>query len=290
MRIMIFGGTGMLGSCVFQRLFKEEKHQVYATVRCTGISNEKYKKNIIYGVDVLNIDHVIDILNIYKPEVVINCIGVIKQLPTASNPEIILPINSIFPHRLAKLCGNINARLIHISTDCVFSGERGNYVESDICDAKDLYGVSKKIGEDIQYKKSLVIRTSIIGHEKNTKNSLVEWFLSRKNNVRGYSKAYFSGLPACELAKVINDYIIPNEGLEGLYHISSNPISKYSLLKLIAETYSKKTNIIEDDTIVIDRTLNSEKFRRETGYVTPNWNELVKSMYDNYLITENEKS
>ena len=215
-----------------------------------------------------------------KPDVVINCIGMIKQLQNANNPLVVLPINSIFPHRLSLLCRLAGARLIHISTDCVFSGEKGGYTEKDISDANDLYGKSKYIGEIHDEFNTVTIRTSIIGHELNSKYALIDWFLSQDGTIRGYTKCIFSGLPTVELASVIKNIIIPNKELSGLYHVSSTPISKFDLLSIVAKRYGKNINILEDSEVVLDRSLDSSCFKQATGYEPPDWEVLIDAMYN----------
>jgi len=182
------------------------------------------------------------------------------------------------PHRLAKLCTLIGARLVHISTDCVFSGEKGGYVESDFTDARDVYGKSKALGE-VDYPHTITLRTSTIGHELNSAYGLLDWFLSQNKSCKGYNRAIFSGVPTVILAQIIRDVVIPHKELSGIHHIAAKSINKYELLKLIAEVYGKSTQIIYDDSIVIDRSLNADKFRAATGYVAPEWLELIRAMH-----------
>jgi dTDP-4-dehydrorhamnose reductase len=166
-----------------------------------------------------------------------------------------------------------------MSTDCVYPGDQGMYVESDPSDAKDLYGRSKFLGE-VDYPNALTLRTSIIGHELDGCRSLVGWFLSQSGIITGYTKAIFSGLPTVEIARIIRDFILPNPSLRGLYHVSADPINKYDLLCLVAKTYGKDIDIRMDDKFVIDRSLDSSRFRKATGYLPKPWTELVASMKD----------
>ncbi|MNR07592.1 dTDP-4-dehydrorhamnose reductase [compost metagenome] len=238
------------------------------------------KERLLTGVDVLDQDALIRALEHVRPDVVINCIGLIKQLSDANDPLVALPINAMLPHRLARLCGLLGARLIHVSTDCVFAGTKGMYLERDPSDAEDLYGKSKFIGELHDVPHAITLRTSIIGHELGSNYALVDWFLSQKGPVKGYAKAIFSGLPTVELARVMKDFVIPASQLSGLYHVSVEPIDKLSLLKLVAEVYGKDIEIIPDDNVCIDRSLDSSAFRDATGYLPPGWDELVKVMHD----------
>lgn len=281
MKILILGATGMLGNAVYSVLSATE-HQVYATLRNATMAshfNASLRNNLISDVDVLNSERLADVLTQVKPDVVINCIGLIKQLDNANDPLVVLPINALFPHQLAISCAKVGARLIHISTDCVFNGRKGLYKEGGISDAEDLYGKSKYIGELHDMSHAVTLRTSIIGHELNSNDSLVDWFLSQTDTVKGYEKAIFSGLPTVELARVIKDFVIPRPELHGLFHVSADPIDKYSLLSLIADIYGKKIDIIADDKVHIDRSLNSDKFRQATGYKPPSWATLIEKMY-----------
>jgi dTDP-4-dehydrorhamnose reductase len=167
---------------------------------------------------------------------------------------------------------------VHISTDCVFSGAKGMYVESDFPDADDLYGRSKYLGE-VDYPHAVTLRTSIIGHELDGARSLLCWFLAQGGSVRGFTKAVFSGLPTVELARVVRDFVLPHPELHGLYHVSAAPINKYDLLKLVAQAYGKSIEITPHDQLVIDRSLDSTRFKAATGYAPPSWPELVRTMH-----------
>ncbi|PTT24973.1 SDR family oxidoreductase [Pseudomonas sp. HMWF021] len=282
MKVLVLGVTGMLGSTVFRQFHGNPHLEVWGTLRNpNGVKHfpEDTHSSLISNVDVLDQDSLVSVMARVKPDVVINCVGLIKQLADAKDPLFALPINAMLPHRIAKLCALANARFIHISTDCVFSGRKGLYTEEDISDAEDLYGKSKYIGELHAEPNAVTLRTSIIGHELGSQFSLVDWFLSQSGSVKGYEKAIFSGLPTVELARVIRDYVIPNPELRGLYHVSVAPIDKLSLLKLIAEVYKKEIDIVADSNVAIDRSLNSSKFQAATGYVPPSWLELVKSMH-----------
>lgn len=283
MRILVLGVTGMLGNAVWRVFTESSEHQIWGTLRSEGARSlfaKKSRENLITGIDVLDHDALVSVLERVRPDVIINCVGLIKQLADAKDPLSALPINAMLPHRLAKLCGLCGARLIHVSTDCVFSGRKGGYVEADTSDAEDLYGKSKFIGELHEMPHAITLRTSIIGHELGTHFALIDWFLSQRAPVKGYAKAIFSGLPTVELARVIKDYVIPAPDLYGLYHVSAEPIDKLSLLKLVAEVYGHKIQITPDDQVCIDRSLDSSRFREATGYVPPTWTKLVRMMHD----------
>jgi len=281
-KILVMGVTGIIGHAIWSSLQDIDTYDVWGTFRNSSKLVHFPKKNqlqLIHGIDVLDLDALINLFQRVKPDVVINCVGLIKQLASANNPLAIIPINALFPHRLLQLCSLTNSRLIHMSTDCVFSGRKGNYLESDPSDAEDLYGKSKYMGEVCDSLNAITIRTSTIGHELNTKYALVDWFLSQEEKVNGYVNAIFSGLPTVELAKVVRDYVIPNVELKGLYHVAAKPIGKYDLLKLIAETYDKKITIEPVHHVSIDRSLCAKRFEDKTGYHAPDWPTLIEKMY-----------
>lgn len=282
MKILILGASGMLGNALFRFLSEYSTWNVYGTLRnpsCRTLFSASHQPFLKFGVDVENNDSLVNVLNSVKPDVVINCIGLIKQNSSAEDPLHAIPINSMLPHRIAKLSSLINARFIHFSTDCVFAGKKGMYKEEDSPDATDLYGRSKLLGE-VTYLNTLTLRTSIIGHELIGKKSLLGWFLSQNGDVHGYQNAIFSGLPTVEISRIIRDHILTNYKLQGLYHLSANPISKYDLLIKIANVYNKKINIIPYKDLIIDRSLDSSKFKHETGYIVKPWDELIRSMKD----------
>ena len=283
MRILILGTTGMLGNTLFRYLSADHENVVFGTIRRAQppivFPEIATNQQIIASILVEDEQALKSAFSISRPDVIINCIGVVKQLTSAEDPLISIPINALLPHRLARLATMHDARLVHISTDCVFSGNRGNYRESDIPDATDLYGRSKLLGE-LYSPHTVTLRTSIIGHELTTKHGLLEWFLSQGDSVSGYSHAIFSGLPTVELARVIKEHVIPNKSLAGLYHVATAPISKLELLRLIANIYGKATKIVPSDKIVIDRSLNASRFDSATGYSAPGWPLLIENMHN----------
>ncbi len=283
MKVIILGATGMLGNAVFRLLSAQNHLDVWGTIRSPSaarIFDPSQQAKLIAHMDVLQQDCLIDLFRKHKPDVVINCVGLIKQFDSASDALAVLPVNAMLPHRLSRMCETVGARLVHISTDCVFSGSKGAYTETDPSDAYDLYGKSKFIGEVVDSANSITLRTSIIGHELNSQVSLIDWFLAQQGSVKGYTKAIFSGLPTVELAKVIRDHVLTEPQLSGLYHVSVDPIDKCSLLKLVAEAYGKDIEIIEDAQVQIDRSLDSSKFRSATGYLPPSWKSLIELMRD----------
>jgi len=283
--VLILGATGMLGHALFDLFSDREDMDVYAAVRSIEGLSTLFPQNllprILKDVSADEFDSVMNVLSEVKPDVVINCIGIIKQLPEAKDPVTSISINALFPHKLAALCKASGVRMIHLSTDCVFSGTKGMYTEDDQPDATDLYGRSKLLGE-VDYPHCVTLRTSIIGHELKGKYGLVEWFLEQEGKVKGFANAIFSGFPTVEIANIISEYIIPNKELKGLYHVSSHRISKYDLLRLVAERYGKKIEVEKYDGLRCDRSLDSSRFRKATGYNPPSWHELVDRMYKHF--------
>lgn len=282
MQVLILGVTGMLGSAVFRVFSADAGHETWGTLRsASGLRHfpDALHGQLLSGVDVLDQDALTAVMARVKPDVVINCIGLIKQLADANDPLTALPINAMLPHRLARLCALGGARLIHVSTDCVFAGRKGLYRESDLSDAEDLYGKSKYIGELRDLPHAITLRTSIIGHELGSNHALVDWFLSQQGSVRGFTRAVFSGLPTVELARVMKDFVVPHPELCGLYHVAAEPIDKFRLLKLVATQYGRQTEIRPDDALVIDRSLDGSRFAQAAGYVAPEWPELIRRMH-----------
>jgi dTDP-4-dehydrorhamnose reductase len=280
--VLVLGASGMLGNAALRLFSQSPGIRALGTVRSARAARllpAELRSSLIEGVDVEQFDSLARVLADARPDVVVNCIGVVKQLAEADDPLTALPLNALLPHRLARLCALGSARLVHISTDCVFAGTKGMYTESDFADANDLYGRSKYLGE-VDYPNAITLRTSIIGHELDGARSLLGWFLAQTGAVRGFTKAVFSGLPTVELARVIRDVVIPRPELRGLYHVSAEPIDKYRLLTLIAAAYGKQIAIEPSDTLVIDRSLVSARFEAATGYRAAPWPELIRRMHE----------
>lgn len=280
MRILILGGSGMLGHKLWQ--VYRNRFDTWVTVRSSYQAYARYAlfdpQRLVGGVDAFNLDTVVRALATVRPDAVINCIGIIKQLPTAKDPIISLTINSLFPHRLANLCWAAGARLIHISTDCIFSGRKGMYSEDDISDAEDLYGRTKFLGE-VDAPGCLTLRTSIIGRELQTTNGLVEWFLSNQGGrVRGYNRAIYSGFTTLAISDIIANVIEHHPELSGVYHVSSAPINKYDLLCLLRDAYGMQVEIEPYPEVCIDRSLDSSRFRAATNFTPPTWPNMIQAM------------
>lgn len=278
-RVLVLGAGGMLGNAMLRVISECDDWTVYGTLRSSNTALQAMvpRAQILHGIYADQPDSLMAAFALSRPEIVINCVGLVKQLTSGEDPLEAISINSLLPHRLARLCRLAQARLVHISTDCVFSGRTGNYSEADVPDAEDVYGRSKLLGE-VEYPHAITLRTSIIGHELGSNHSLIGWFLSQQGSVSGYTKAIFSGLPTFELARVVRDVVIPNPGLSGLYHVGAEPISKHDLLHLVNCAYGKGLQIELDDKVKINRSLNASRFMDATGYVAPSWPDLIAQM------------
>jgi dTDP-4-dehydrorhamnose reductase len=269
----------MLGGSL-HRYFSNTENSVVGTVRSNTALEQLADMgfdNVISGIDVTDFEVLDSTISEMKPDYVFNCIGLIKQLSKSKLPVSAIEINSLLPHKIAEICTENDSRLVHFSTDCVFSGDMGSYKESSVPDAIDIYGRSKLLGE-VSYDKHLTLRTSIIGHELNSNVSLVDWFLSQTDTVKGFSNAIFSGLPTCYIAEFLEKYVICNPDLSGMYHLSAEPIDKYSLLLLIKNKYDIKVDVIDYPDFIIDRSLNSDSLRDLLNFQPLKWPDLIERM------------
>ncbi len=288
MKLLILGANGLLGNTLTKYFFEKNNYETYGFLRDSSklkFFKRKYISRLIIIQDVLNINNLRRKIKELMPDVIINCIGQTNKITgeNLNNIEKYIKLNSFFPFILKEICGEIKSRLIHFSSDCVFSGEKGFYSEKDNPDPTDLYGKSKLLGE-LDNENIITIRKSAIGHELDSKKGLLEWFLHHEGIVEGYKEAIFSGLTVLELARVIDMYILPNKDIKGIIHLSGDPISKYDLLKIIANQYNKIIKIEPNEDIKIDRTLNSDYFKKLTGYQSEPWPLLVKSMEEFNLL------
>ncbi len=277
MRILILGGNGMLGHQLLESY--QERHVVKVTLRGDLTEYAQYglfrEENTFSRIDACSQKAVIGVLDSFHPEVVINAIGVIKQSDGAKSTIPSIEINALLPHRLAELCRERGVRVIQCSTDCVFSGRKGDYGEDDTPDPMDLYGRTKLLGE-LHDTHCLTMRTSIIGLELGRKKSLIEWFLAQRGEVHGYRRAIYTGLTTMEFARTL-EYILLNwPELSGVWHIASAPINKYEMLNRLVEILElKDVHVVPEDSFVCDRALDGSRFRTETGYVVPEWDSML---------------
>lgn len=280
MRILVIGADGMLGNAVWSYFARRENRQVIGSVR-SARSAERLDRSLaplIFSGDLLAENALEILVENAQPDVVINCAALTKLVKEGHDPVPTIAANSLMPHRLYSICHSRGARVIQVSTDCVFDGRRGGYVESDVCDATDLYGRTKALGELTDMPDAVTLRTSIIGHEIASKRGLLEWFLSQDGRCKGYTNAYFSGVTTSFLADVIERYVLADAQLSGLYHVAGHRVSKYDLLHLIAKHYGKTIEIVPDGELRIDRSLNADRFIARTGFITPTWDELLASL------------
>lgn len=279
LRILIFGGDGMLGHQLLRQF--GGTHATRVTLRAgasqyrdLGLFNSG---NAYFGVDVRHFGQVERVVRSFRPDAAVNAVGIVKQRADTDDPVLNTEVNALFPHRLARLCDETGARLIHLSTDCVFSGAKGKYRESDSPDAVDVYGRSKLLGE-VGYAPGLTLRTSMIGLELRRKGGLLEWFLAQRATVKGYRNAIFSGFTTRELARIVEMLLVRHPAASGLYHVSAAAISKYDLLALVKRKLGLKIRIAPDRGVRIDRSLDSGRFRREFGYRPPSWETMIAEL------------
>ncbi len=270
----------MLGHTFFNSW--KDSHEVKVTLRGNPgqYSSQKIynEQNAFFSLNVLQFDNFTDCISSFMPDCVVNCIGITKQLCDQDNIEDTILINSVLPHRLDKFCRNLDIRLIQLSTDCIFSGKKGFYTEDDPSDAEDLYGKSKYLGE-VQGSTSLTLRKSTIGLELNNKHGLIEWFLSQNDKVFGYSNAIYSGFTSSYLASIVEDILTEYPNLSGVMNLASTPISKYDLLTKLRDRLDDfHVDIIEDDKIKIDRSLNPKKFNKITNVAVPSWDYMLDEL------------
>lgn len=275
MKVLILGGSGMLGHKLTQVL--AARFETWATFR--GSANVMFERRRSVGdVSADNFASVVNALSEVEPDTVVNCIGIVKQDKAAKDRYQSIAINSLFPHQLARECAARGVRLIHLSTDCVFNGSRGNYNENDISDAEDIYGRTKWLGE-LEYENCLTIRTSMIGRELRGNHGLLEWFLSQRGKtVRGFKRAIFSGFTTIALSEIIGNVIENPNDLHGVWHVAAEPISKFDLLAMIKQAFQLDIEIEPDETFACDRSLDDSRFRARTGFAPPSWEQMIERM------------
>lgn len=279
MRVLVFGAAGMLGHKLLERL--SSRFETFGTLRGTaaGLPATLPTQRLIENVSGTDVAALRTVLDTVRPDVAINCIGIIKQLKEAKAAVPSIAINALLPHQLAELCGERGIRLLHFSTDCVFSGRQGPYTEQDFPDAADLYGRTKLLGE-LDQPGCLTLRTSIIGPELRHGLSLFAWFLQQRGGrVKGFANALYTGFPTTAMADLVGDLIAHHPDLHGLWHVSSDPISKYDLLGLINAAYGLGVTIDRDEDFHCDRRLDSSRFRAATGYAPPSWPQMIADMH-----------
>jgi len=285
-RVLVVGASGMLGHQALRVLGFD--FEVWGVCRRPedlpdlGVGRDKF----LGGLDAADPASAYELVDRVRPDVVLNAVGIVKQRAEAEAAIPSITVNSLWPHVLADACGRAGARMVHVSTDCVFSGSRGGYVESDAPDAFDLYGRSKLLGEILGSEHVVTLRTSIIGWQLGESTGLVGWFAEHRNEpLTGYTRAVFSGLTTRALSEVIRDFVIPDSSLSGLWHISADPIDKHTLLTALGGHLGWEVQITPVDEPVIDRSLDSTRFRTRTGWEPPAWNQMLSELADEWVGT-----
>lgn len=277
MKVLILGASGLLGNMVFRSLSESVDLEVYGTVRSEHVCDlflDNLRGHLIVVKDLTLLQDLRELLEKVRPSIVINCISVGRPIPGAL--EFLLPLLSVLPQRLLYLCSYMGIRLVQISSDGIFSGQKGGYTEKDIPDAEDAYGIAKLLGE--VEGRAVTVRTSLLGPELEAKSGLLEWFLSQPGECKGYLESIFSGVTTLELAKCLKDFIIPNQDLSGVFHVVGPSCSKFELLKMIKSEYGAVVSIVPDNSLRVDRSLSGEKLKKVTGYSAPGWVEMLHAM------------
>lgn len=279
MKIMILGADGMLGHQLVASF--RYQHEVAGTVRLASIAYSRFKSllpDLLFDeVDVRDFNSVERAAASFRPDAIVNAVGIVKQRDEAKSAIESIVVNSLLPHRLAEYCCRVNARLVHLSTDCVFSGSTGSYEDDAIPDALDIYGRSKMMGEVVN-SHVITLRTSIIGLELARKKGLVEWFLTQSGTIRGFRRAIYSGFTTLEMARIIDHLLVRCPEQYGIYNVSSEPIDKYRLLCGLRERLGIELEIVPDDQFQCDRSLDSSRFRAAFGYTPPSWDAMLDEL------------
>jgi dTDP-4-dehydrorhamnose reductase len=282
MKILILGGDGMLGHQLLNSF--KGKFVVKVTLRKKISEYSQYKiftnDNSFDEVDVRDFEKLATVIEIFKPSVLINAVGIVKQRKDSKEIIPSLEINALLPHKLSIECQKYNTRVVHISTDCVFSGKTGMYKDDSFADAEDIYGRTKYLGE-LSLDNCLTLRTSIIGRELSRHTSLLDWFLTQSGPIKGFENAIFSGFTTIELARIIEMMIVKFPQASGIYNVSSDPINKYDLLKLISEVLNHNIEIIADKEFSCNRSLSSDLFRKSFNYIPPSWLSMISELKNN---------
>lgn len=281
MKVAVLGANGMLGNAMMRVMADAKQIDVVGTVRSEAAEGgfpPAIRDRLVLAPDVLDQGALTSLLEKIRPDVVISCVSPSRDSLRKGDALSLIPICALLPHQLAAASEKLGARLVHISTDGVFSGIKGSYAESDVPDPTDTYGLCKLLGEP-HGDHVITLRTSMIGHQLGNCDGLLEWFLGQQGACKCFSRAVFSGLPTVVLAQIVRDVVLPHSELSGVYHVASQPITKCELLRLIARAYGKEIELVPDDGPAIDRSLDASRFRSATGYVAPDWPDLIQTMH-----------
>lgn len=281
MRVVVLGGSGMIGHVVWRELSRRSV-DVWATLRGrrdTSLGAGQFANcQVLENFDAATPEPALDLLSSLAPTVIVNCIGITKRKPEASDVRPMYAVNALFPHLLARWASHHGARVIHFSTDCVFAGESGRYTERSVMTATDLYGQTKFFGE-LNYGHCLTLRSSMIGRELHGRTELLEWFLSQEGKtIAGFTKAIYSGLTVMQMSRIVSSLIVDHPALSGVWQVAGPVISKYELLNQCREAFGVDILIRADDTFVCDRTLDAGPFAEITGITVPSWRHMLAEL------------
>ena len=292
MKILVLGGTGLIGNRLVRHL--RENADVYASTR-TDRGQIPVLEHIldpnkwIFRFNATDFQLLESEIGRLRPKVIVNCLGIVKQHISASDTETTILLNSALPNRLSSLAVKYEFKLIHLSTDCVFSGNTGNYIESATPDPVDLYGRSKTLGE-LNNSQDLTLRTSFVGREIKSFTNLFEWVRKNQNTkIVGYKKAIYSGLTTQVTSEIIERLIFDFSTLTGLWHLASEPISKFDLIQKLSDSLNLRLDIEVDEEFICDRSLNPGALTAMTGVVAPDWPTMLEryvleqDWYENFL-------
>ncbi len=281
MKVLILGSTGLLGNSL--KIFLKKKK-----IKLFFISKNKSNNHNFHLKNLKNFKKLNELIKIINPQYIVNCVGITHHHKSYRSKKETKIINSDLPVFLSNLCFMQKIYFIHISTDCVYSGYSGNYSERSIKKPNGFYGLTKSKGE-VKNLYSATLRTSFIGPELKNKSQLLNWFLSQKNEVKGFSNAFFSGLTSLELSNIIYTYFLKSNLLYNqIINVGGPKISKYKLLILLSKIFKKKIVITKDSNFKIDRSLNSNKFKKLSKYKIKSWSLMIKNLRK-FMIINNLK-
>lgn len=285
MRVLILGADGMIGHKMAQTFAKYPIDLGLNSRYNSKFIRKIFPKASIFEYD-LNKKKIEQLLNYYNPEFIINAVGITIRRGACGDQKTNY-INAILPREIDTWCMSNNKKQIHFSTDCVFSGKKGNYSDFDLTDADDSYGKTKGLGE-INSDNTLTIRSSMIGRELFNNTELLEWVVKHKNQkINGFDNAVYSGVTTLWMSKTVYKIIKNLPKLSGIWNVSSRPISKYELIKKINDQFMLNIDIVRDSSFYSNKSLNSNRFFSETNFEIPNWDDMLSELYRDSIENNN---
>ncbi|OAA28754.1 dTDP-4-dehydrorhamnose reductase [Frankia sp. EI5c] len=277
MRVLVLGGDGMLGGELVRRLVRD--HDVTATVRTAVPPSPPPADRVLCGVDVRHPDRLVEAFAVARPDAVVNAVGLVPRRIEEDGAPAAIEVNALFPHRLARLCAAARARLVHVSSDRVFSGRLGEYHEADVPDPVDLHGMTKLLGE-LGEPGTLTLRTAVIGLETSAApTGLIERFLAASGSVPGQRRVVSSGVTAAEFARFVHLALVGHPDLTGIWHLAAEPITSFDLLTMLAARLGRRDlEIVPHDDEVCNRVLTARRLWSVTGYRPPAWPVMVDEL------------